>query len=114
MAATPQYSAQGAAAPPARAQALNPKQLALASLSSVFGGVLGAAFRGAAVMTFAGMAVAPWLTAFVEHPGPHHRRLVALLAFVGVRVSQGPCLGAGAAYERPLGRGRPASCAALR
>jgi hypothetical protein len=86
MATTPQ-SAQGASVPPAGAQALNPKQLALASVSSVLGGVMGAAFGGGTVMTFVAMAVAPWLTAFVEHPGPHRRRRVALVVLLALLIS---------------------------
>lgn len=85
MGATSQYPAQGGSAPPADIPALTPKKLALASLSSVLGGLVGVAFGGTTAMIFVGMAVSPWLTAFVEHPGPHrHRRvaLVALLAFL--------------------------------
>jgi hypothetical protein len=85
MVATPQDSSQEGSVPPAGTSALDPKQLALASFSSLLGGAVGAAFGGSVVMTFVGMALAPWLTAFVEHPGPHRRRrvaLVALLAFL--------------------------------
>jgi hypothetical protein len=35
--------------------ALNPKQLAVASVSSVIGGLVGAAFGGSVVMTFVGL-----------------------------------------------------------
>jgi hypothetical protein len=72
--------------PPPVIPALNPKQLAVASVSSVIGGLVGAAFGGSVVMTFVGLAVGPWLTAFVEHPGPHRRRRVALVALLALLV----------------------------
>ena len=78
-------SADAMSAPHTGAYSLDVKQLALASLSSVLGGVMATAFGGGVAMTFFGMALAPWLTAFVEHPGPHRRRrvaLVVLFAFV--------------------------------
>jgi hypothetical protein len=72
--------------PPPVIPALNPRQLAVASVSSVVGGLVGAAFGGSVVMTFVGLAVGPWLTAFVEHPGPHRRRRVALVALLALLV----------------------------
>jgi hypothetical protein len=70
-----------------RRRALETKQLMLSSLSSVLGGVVGAALGGGGAMTLVGMAVAPWLTAFVEYPGPYRHRRVTLVLLVAATVS---------------------------
>jgi hypothetical protein len=70
---------------------LDARQLMLSSLSSVLGGVVGAALGGGA-MTFVGMAVTPWLTAFVEYPGPHRRRRVTLVVLFAAVVFMSRCL----------------------
>jgi peptidoglycan biosynthesis protein MviN/MurJ (putative lipid II flippase) len=64
---------------PTGARTFDVKQVALASLSSVLGAVMTVAVGGGVAMTFLSMALAPWLTALVEHPGPHRRRRVALI-----------------------------------
>jgi hypothetical protein len=69
-----------------RTRALDAKQLKLSSLSSVLGGIVGAALGGGMAMTLVGMAVTPWLTAFVEYPGPHRRRRVALVVLLAAVV----------------------------
>jgi hypothetical protein len=65
---------------------LDARQLTLSSLSSVLGGVVGAALGGGVAMTFVGMAVTPWLTAFVEYPGPYRRRRVTLVVLFAATV----------------------------
>jgi hypothetical protein len=58
------------------------RDLALASVSSVMGGIVASAFGGGPLATLVCAAISPWITAFLTHPGPHRvRRVVAVLLF---------------------------------
>jgi hypothetical protein len=58
------------------------RDLALASVSSVLGGIVASAFGGGPLATLVCAAISPWITAFLTHPGPHRvRRVVAVLLF---------------------------------
>jgi hypothetical protein len=58
------------------------RDLALASVSSVVGGIVASAFGGGPLATLVCAAISPWITAFLTHPGPHRvRRVVAVLLF---------------------------------
>jgi hypothetical protein len=71
--------------PPAPSRSLDPSLLAVASLASVCSAIVASAIGTGPIATLVVAAVAPWIVAFISHPGPRRRRRVAaVLLLAGV------------------------------
>ena len=81
----PVRSRPAARATTASPHGLDTRVLALASLASVLGLIVGRAFGNGFVAPIVCAAILPWITAFLTHPGPHRvRRVAAVLLFASL------------------------------
>jgi hypothetical protein len=80
---------------------LDPSLLTVASLASVCSAVVASAIGTGPVATLVAAAVAPWIVAFIAHPGPRRRRRVgAVLLLAGLVHGSRTGLARAAAYIR--------------
>jgi hypothetical protein len=80
---------------------LDPSLLTVASLASVCSAVVASAFGTGPVATLVVAAVAPWIVAFISHPGPRrHRRVAAVLFLAGIVHGSRTGLARAASYLR--------------
>ena len=85
----------------ASASPLDPSLLGVASLASACSAIVASALGTGAVATLLVAGLAPWITAFISHPGPRRRRRVgAVLLLAGLVHGSRTSLARAASYIR--------------